>query len=238
MFLGGRVGAKNLFLMAFSCSSCLTSLKVIHVQEGMPTGDEQGNRMSSDRGKQELQQALLDLLREDPDILNNVVSDIAFGGGRSVCTSTVEYVIEKEATGSNPASGPTGDLYLGSQDFKSSALTSVCHAVIVRQTACNKDEKKQESPSASGNSYQWQTSDSDDEIDRAWPTATNSMTPRELHRWRRSLFSVYVGNLPCNMTKKELVQLFSEVGNVQDAHLQAGKSRGFTFGSVLKPHFG
>lgn len=41
---------------------------------GMPTGDEQGNRMSSDRGKQELQQALLDLLREDPDILNNVVS--------------------------------------------------------------------------------------------------------------------------------------------------------------------
>jgi len=25
---------------------------------------------------------------------------------------------------------------------------------------------------------------------------------------------------------------------VQDAHLQAGKSRGFTFGSVLKPHFG
>ncbi|XP_074619378.1 uncharacterized protein LOC141878360 [Acropora palmata] len=140
----------------------------------MPTGDEQGNRMSSDRGKQELQQALLDLLREDPDILNNVV----------------------------------------------------------RQTACNKDEKKQESPSASGNSYQWQTSDSDDEIDRAWPTATNSMTPRELHRWRRSLFSVYVGNLPCNMTKKELVQLFSEVGNVQDAHLQAGKSRGFTFGFV------
>lgn len=140
----------------------------------MPTGDEQGNRMSSDRGKQELQQALLDLLREDPDILNNVV----------------------------------------------------------RQTACNKDEKKQESPSASGNSYQWQTSDSDDEIDRAWPAATNSMTPRELHRWRRSLFSVYVGNLPCNMTKKELVQLFSEVGNVQDAHLQAGKSRGFTFGFV------
>ena len=43
----------------------------------------------------------------------------------------MEYVIEKEATGSNPASGPTGDLYLGSQDFKSSALTSVCHAVIV-----------------------------------------------------------------------------------------------------------
>lgn len=38
--------------------------------------------------------------------------------------------------------------------------------------------------------------------------------------------------------QKELVQLFSEVGNVQDAHLQAGKSRGFTFGSVLKPHFG
>lgn len=142
----------------------------------MPTGDEQGNRMSSDRGKQELQQALLDLLREDPDILNNVV----------------------------------------------------------RQTACNKDEKKQESPSASGNSYQWQTSDSDDEIDRAWPAATNSMTPRELHRWRRSLFSVYVGNLPSNMTKKELVQLFSEVGNVQDAHLQAGKSRGFTFGHLVE----
>lgn len=48
----------------------------------------------------------------------------------------------------------------------------------------------------------------DDEIDSAWPTATNSMTPRELHRWRRSLFSVYVGNLPCNMTK---VSFFSWV---------------------------
>lgn len=46
------------------------------MQEGMPTGDEQGNRMSSDRGKQELQQALLDLLREDPDILNNFVSPV------------------------------------------------------------------------------------------------------------------------------------------------------------------
>lgn len=48
----------------------------MHVQGGVPTRDEQGNRMSSDRGKQELQQALLDLLREDPDILNNVVSTV------------------------------------------------------------------------------------------------------------------------------------------------------------------
>lgn len=50
---------------------------------GMPTGDEQGNRMSSDRGKQELQQALLDLLREDPDILNNVVSTAVLPKGSS-----------------------------------------------------------------------------------------------------------------------------------------------------------
>ena len=30
------------------------------------------------------------------------------------------------------------------------------------------------------------------------------------------------------------MQLFSEVGSVQDAHLQPGKDRGFTYGSVLK----
>lgn len=48
----------------------------------------------------------------------------------------------------------------------------------------------------------------DDEIDHAWPAATNSMTPRELHRWRRSLFSVYVGNLPCNMTKVSFFYVF------------------------------
>ena len=53
------------------------------MQGGMPTGDEQGNRMSSDRGKQELQQALLDLLREDPDILNNVVSTAILAKGSS-----------------------------------------------------------------------------------------------------------------------------------------------------------
>lgn len=30
------------------------------------------------------------------------------------------------------------------------------------------------------------------------------------------------------------MQLFSEVGNVQDAHLQPGKDRGYTYGSVLR----
>lgn len=30
------------------------------------------------------------------------------------------------------------------------------------------------------------------------------------------------------------MQLFSEVGSVQDAHLQPGKDRGYTYGSVLR----
>ena len=38
----------------------------------------------------------------------------------------------------------------------------------------------------------------------------------------------------CWFWQKELVQLFSEVGSVQDAHLQPGKDRGYTYGSVLR----
>ena len=30
------------------------------------------------------------------------------------------------------------------------------------------------------------------------------------------------------------MQLFSEVGSVQDAHLQPGRDRGYTYGSVLR----
>lgn len=41
----------------------------------------------------------------------------------------------------------------------------------------------------------------DDGIDSAWTTATKNMSPRELNRWRKKLFSIYVGNLPYDITK-------------------------------------
>lgn len=41
----------------------------------------------------------------------------------------------------------------------------------------------------------------DDGIDSAWTTATKKMSPHELARWRRKLFSVYVGHLPYDVTK-------------------------------------
>lgn len=41
----------------------------------------------------------------------------------------------------------------------------------------------------------------DDGIDSAWTTTTKNMTPREICRWRRKLFSIYVGHLPCDITK-------------------------------------
>ena len=41
----------------------------------------------------------------------------------------------------------------------------------------------------------------DDGIDSAWTTATKNMSPRELSRWRKKLFSIYVGHLPHDITK-------------------------------------
>lgn len=41
----------------------------------------------------------------------------------------------------------------------------------------------------------------DDGIDSAWTAATKNMSPHELNRWRRTLFSIYVGHLPYDITK-------------------------------------
>lgn len=142
----------------------------------MPTLNDQVASGSSDQDKQDLQQALLDLLKGDPDILNRVV----------------------------------------------------------KQSVGSKDDRKQRSLSASRDSCQLQTSDSDEneELDSAWSTATKNMTPRELNRWRQSLFSVYVGHLPWNFTKQELMQVFGRVGNIQDVHVNPGKQSGHTYGFV------
>lgn len=82
----------------------------------MPTLNDQVASGSSDQDKQDLQQALLDLLKGDPDILNRVV----------------------------------------------------------KQSVGSKDDRKQRSSSASRDSCQLQTSDSDEneELDSAWSTAT------------------------------------------------------------------
>ncbi|XP_068718357.1 uncharacterized protein [Montipora capricornis] len=142
----------------------------------MPTLNDQVVSGSSGQDKQDLQQALLDLLKGDPDILNRVV----------------------------------------------------------KQSVGSKDDRKQRSSSASRDSCQLQTSDSDEneELDFAWNTATKNMTPRELNRWRQSLFSVYVGHLPWNFTKQELIQVFGRVGNIQDVHVNPGKQSGHTYGFV------
>lgn len=47
----------------------------------------------------------------------------------------------------------------------------------------------------------------DEGIDSAWTTATRNMSPRELHNWRRSLYSIYVGHLPYDITKVFLLLL-------------------------------
>ena len=41
----------------------------------------------------------------------------------------------------------------------------------------------------------------EDGIDSAWTTATKNMSPRDLAKWRRNLFSIYVGHLPFDITK-------------------------------------
>ena len=40
-----------------------------------------------------------------------------------------------------------------------------------------------------------------DVLDTAWLSASESMSPRERDRWRKSLYSVYVGQLPADITK-------------------------------------
>ena len=47
----------------------------------------------------------------------------------------------------------------------------------------------------------------DEGIDSAWTTVTKNMSPRELHNWRRSLYSIYVGHLPYDITKVFLLLL-------------------------------
>lgn len=82
-------------------------------------------------------------------------------------------------------------------------LIKISYDAVAKLITCLSVKKKafHIAPYAQFTSIWFYSLNEDDEIDRAWPAATNSMTPRELHRWRRSLFSVYVGNLPCNMTK-------------------------------------
>lgn len=160
---------------------------------------------SSEKKKEELQQALLDLLKGNPDILSSVTkSTPTQAGGHSGDRTEVPSRSGDEDDGTRAHRSPSASFP-------------------------ELDNHLNQQPRAS---YQWQLSDSDDGIDSAWTTATKNMSPHELCRWRRRLFSVYVGHLPCDITKKELVQLFSEVGSVQDIHLQPAKERGFTYGFI------
>lgn len=47
----------------------------------------------------------------------------------------------------------------------------------------------------------------DEWIDSAWSVAKKDWTPRELHRWRKGLFSVFVGHLPYDINKVRRVGL-------------------------------
>ncbi|XP_078369470.1 uncharacterized protein LOC144653369 isoform X2 [Oculina patagonica] len=157
------------------------------------------------KSKQQLQEALLELIKGNPDILDSVTRSTTGTGGRS----------------SDRSEGATrsGD----EEDRRSQRSPSASYPEL--ENSLNQQSRA---------GYQWQLSDSDDGIDPAWTTATKNMTPRELNRWRKKLFSIYVGHLPHDITKKELVQLFSEVGNVQDVHLQPPnvKGGGYTYGFV------
>lgn len=41
----------------------------------------------------------------------------------------------------------------------------------------------------------------DDGIDSTWTATTKHMSPRELSKWRKELYSIYTGYLPCDITK-------------------------------------
>ncbi|KAJ7363316.1 hypothetical protein OS493_011603 [Desmophyllum pertusum] len=162
---------------------------------------------STDKSKQQLQEALRELLKGNPDIFDSVTkstrTDRQYEGGQS----------------SHRSEAPT-------------------------RSGDEEDRRPQRSPTASypelenhlnqqpRANYQWQLSDSEDGIDSAWTTATKNMSPRDLAKWRRNLFSIYVGHLPFDIRKKELVQLFSEVGNVQDVHLQPAAKGSYTYGFI------
>lgn len=168
----------------------------------MPTVDDtQMVGGAADKTKQELQQALLDLLKGNPEILNSVTQTTNKQGGHATAEAQTRS---------------------GDEDGRRTQKSP--------STSFPEDENRLNQPRRG--SYQWQFSDSDDGIDSAWTTATKNMSPRELNKWRRSLFSVYAGHLPYDITRKELVQLFSEVGNVQDAHLQPAKEGTHTYGFV------
>jgi len=156
---------------------------------------------TKDKSKQQLQEALLELLKGNPDILDPIM--------KSTSRTNSEVATR------------SGD----EEDRHSQRSPSLDNSYPELEDSPNQQSRT---------SYQWQLSDSDDGIDSAWTTSTKNMSPHELARWRRKLFSIYVGHLPHDITKKELVQLFCQVGNVQDCHLQPrdhGKG-GYTYGLV------
>ena len=55
----------------------------------------------------------------------------------------------------------------------------------------------------------------DDGIDSAWTTATKNMSPHELVRWRKKLFSIYVGHLPHDITKVNILNYYDQSDTIK-----------------------
>ncbi|XP_066017713.1 uncharacterized protein [Pocillopora verrucosa] len=193
----------------------------------MPTLDDiiEG---ATNKSKRQLQEALLGLLKGNPDILDLVTKSK---------TKTLQDKNEITARCANE------------QDAQLQRSSSLSHPELENQL--NRSPRPR---------YQWQLSDSDgmpiqhivttplpslafhqasltrmskdDGIDSTWTATTKHMSPRELSKWRKELYSIYTGYLPCDITKKELVQLFGEVGNVQDVHLQPSRGGNYTYGFI------
>ncbi|XP_032236336.2 uncharacterized threonine-rich GPI-anchored glycoprotein PJ4664.02 isoform X2 [Nematostella vectensis] len=73
----------------------------------------------------------------------------------------------------------------------------------------------------------------DDDVFLPSHIKTRTMSTRELNRWRLTLFSVFVGRLPYDITKRELAQLFDQIGPVQDLHIAPREgSMSYTYGFV------
>lgn len=166
----------------------------------MPTLDDiiEG---ATNKSKRQLQEALLGLLKGNPDILDLVTKSKS---------KTLQDKNEITARCANE------------QDAQLQRSSSLSHPEL------------ENSPRPR---YQWQLSDSDDGIDSTWTATTKHMSPRELSKWRKELYSIYTGYLPCDITKKELIQLFGEVGNVQDVHLQPSRGGNYTYGIKTNKDF-